>query len=362
MTDLQSILNDLQQPDPAVRLPAIYALTESGNPLAVDALRRLLWDDSKVATHAATIRALGQLGGDRALEPLIRALKHDHATVRDTAAQALGDMGDPRAVDPLTEVLQTGQGMLRATAAESLGKLGDGRAVDALIRALDDERADVRFAAAGALGQLGDARAVNPLIAALDDPAVIYGGAVCEAAAEALQRIGTPEAQAAVEKWHAVWDVISGASVESLIESLRHDLWEVRHSAAYMLGEMKDARAVDPLIAALDEPDLDVRTAAARALGKLGDPRAVGRLIDLLGEPDVRLRRAVIEALGRLRDARAVDPLVALLDVADADLDFAAAEALARIGGKPAQQAIRAWQKRLEENPRFPPERQGDVT
>ena len=256
MTDLQSILNDLQQPDPAVRLPAIYALTESGNPLAVDALRRLLWDDSKVATHAATIRALGQLGGDRALEPLIRALKHDHATVRDTAAQALGDMGDPRAVDPLIEVLQTGRGMLRATAAESLGKLGDGRAVEALIRALDDERADVRFAAAGALGQLGDARAVNPLIAALDDPAVIYGGAVCEAAAEALERVGTPEAQAAVEKWRAVWDVIAGASVESLIESLHHDLWEVRHSAAYMLGEMKDARAVDPLIAALDEPVL----------------------------------------------------------------------------------------------------------
>jgi HEAT repeat protein len=358
MSDLQTILNDLQQPDPAVRLPAIHALVASGNPLAVDALRRLLWDDSKVATHAATIRALGKLGGDHALEPLVRALKHDHATVRDTAAQALGEMGDTRAVEPLIAALQTGQGVLRATAAESLGKLGDARAVEPLMRALKDERADVRFAAAGALGEMGDTRAVEPLIRALDDPAVIYGGAVSEAAAHALDRIGTPDARAAVEKWRAVWDVIAGASAESLIESLHHDLWEVRHSAAYMLGELKDARAVEPLIAALNDPDADVRAAAARALGKLGDAHALERLIDLLAAPDAKLRRAAVEALGRLRDARAVEPLIALLDVAEDDLDFAAAEALARIGDKTGQNAVKAWQKRLEENPRFPPESQ----
>jgi HEAT repeat protein len=182
MADLQELLSMLQHPDPAVRLPAIHALAESGNPLAVEALRRMLWDDSQVATHAATIRALSKIGGERALEPLVYVLRHDHATVRDTAAQALGDLGDARAVEPLIEALQAGQGTLRATAAESLGRLGDARATDSLIRALRDERGDVRFAAAGALGRLGDARAVGPLILALDDPTAVYGGAVCEAA------------------------------------------------------------------------------------------------------------------------------------------------------------------------------------
>ena len=356
MTDLHDLLTMIQHPDPAVRAPAIHALGESGSPLAVEALRRLIWDDSKVATHSATIRALCKLGGDRVLAPLIDALDHPHATVRDTAARVLGDLDAPGAVEPLIAVLRDGLGALRATAAESLGKLGDARAVEPLIAALDDPRDDVRYQAAAALGRFNDARAVTPLIAALDDPATVLDGAVCEAAAASLRQIDTPEARAAADRWQAMWSTLDDSGdMDAMIERLRAPAWETRHAAALLLGGTGDARAIAPLIAALSDPDADVRRAAAEALGTLADPGAVTPLIDLLDDPVITTRRAAIEALGRTGDDRAVAPLIAMLTAAEGDLDFAAAAALDQIGTREATRAVKRWRKSLDDNPRFPP-------
>jgi HEAT repeat protein len=81
-------------------------------------------------------------------------------------------------------------------AAETLGKLGDARAVEPLIAALKED-SGVGEETVEALGRLGDARAVEPLIAALGDE----DWDTCAWAAEALRRIGTPEALAAFEEW-----------------------------------------------------------------------------------------------------------------------------------------------------------------
>lgn len=54
-------------------------------------------------------------------------------------------------------------------AARALGEIGGGDAVEPLVAALRDPREDVRRAAAGALGRIGDERAVEPLSRTLDD-------------------------------------------------------------------------------------------------------------------------------------------------------------------------------------------------
>ena len=85
---------------------------------------------------------------------------------------ALGTIGDERAVEPLIGVLEV-EGWpenwyVRSWAAGALGKIGDTRAVEPLIKALGDNKdKDVFEAAAGALAQIGDARAVEPFIKAL---------------------------------------------------------------------------------------------------------------------------------------------------------------------------------------------------
>lgn len=80
-------------------------------------------------------------------------------------------------------------GRIRRDAANALGELGDNRAVEPLIAALTrnsrlypDREMNARSAAAQALGQIGDSRALKSLIAALDN----WYWIVRHAAAEAL--------------------------------------------------------------------------------------------------------------------------------------------------------------------------------
>jgi HEAT repeat protein len=95
---------------------------------------------------------------------LIRALKYPKSPlVRKSAATALGDLGDERAVEPLIEALQDEDNFVRKMAATACGKLHDRKAVEPLIEALADEDPFVRERAAQALGKIGDSRAVDPL-------------------------------------------------------------------------------------------------------------------------------------------------------------------------------------------------------
>lgn len=102
-----------------------------------------------------------------------------------------------------------------------------------------------------------------------------------------------------------------------------------RERAAYVLGDIGDARAVAPLIAAYGrEHDRFIRLALARALGKIGDPRAVDTLIDALAgrvwTPDCR---HLVEDLARIGGARAIDTLLDLLQRAVYTYGCAAAAA-----------------------------------
>ncbi len=110
------------------------------------------------------------------VERLIKALgdkyrierRHDGMKVRyyisPLAAQALGIIGDERAVKPLIKALRDDNEYKRGNlyfknlsnyAADALGEIGDTRAMEPLIKLLEDEDDDVRNAAEEALEKLG---------------------------------------------------------------------------------------------------------------------------------------------------------------------------------------------------------------
>ena len=103
----------------------------------------------------------------RRLEDYVRNLNHKDMhgkpvrSVRLHAAEALGKIGDERAVEPLIEALNDEDASVRRGAAVALGRLGAERAVEPLIEALNDEEGHVRRGAAVALGRLGYERAVE---------------------------------------------------------------------------------------------------------------------------------------------------------------------------------------------------------
>ncbi|MBE0499848.1 MAG: HEAT repeat domain-containing protein [Desulfuromonadales bacterium] len=150
------------------RYVAAWALGEIGAPDGIPALIRALDDDVMQVRRYAT-RSLVKFN-QGAVDPLIAAL--DTSSERSTAAiiRALGDIGDKRSLDPL---LRHVSGPVRNEAFLALGKLRDSRAEQALIQGLSDTEWQVRMNAAMALGSLGTSLSAAPLRLSLEDEVMV---------------------------------------------------------------------------------------------------------------------------------------------------------------------------------------------
>jgi HEAT repeat protein len=99
--------------------------------------------------------------------------------------------------------------------------------------------------------------------------------------------------------------VIEGAEagiVDKYIAALRHPQAETRLRAAWMLGRMREARAVTALlavVAARGDDDPYLLSAVVKSLGQIGDEQAVPSLAGLLDEPGTSfmVRSAAMHAL-----------------------------------------------------------------
>lgn len=226
-----------------IRANVTGVLGRIGDRRAVQPLIALLSDGNyDIRARAAT--ALGQIGDERALEGLILSL-HDQAwQVRANAAAALGQLHNALAVQSLLNIAYDSDADVRTSVAEALGLIGDNRAMDMLLVMLRDKEPLVSASAAGALGRLGDLRVIPPLAEVLhhphpfvramgayalgylkaasavrdlipllqDDTPIVLAGdptgeEVRDAAAWALDHIGTPQAKAAL---HAHTTTIHG--------------------------------------------------------------------------------------------------------------------------------------------------------
>jgi HEAT repeat protein len=240
----------------------------------------------------------------RNVQGLILALKNRDPKVQYDAAEALGDLGDNRAVEPLATALKNDEfSGVRWKAAEALSKLGS-PAVPVLIGALRHDDDDVRWKAAIALGEIGDPQAIGPLIILLCDEDRF----VKSHAALALGAIGEP-------------------AVDPLLTALREGDGNLRWGAAIALGKIRDPRAIEPLIRALADKYENVRAESASSLAAMGKP-ALGPLLRFLKFSDGPERLEVVTALGELHDTDAIQPLIQVLENADDDERKAIADAL----------------------------------
>jgi HEAT repeat protein len=220
--DVERLMAALTHEEYQVREAAATALGDIGDARAVGPLAAALGDSESVvqsAAHFSLIRF-----GLLAVDPLLDVLNDVNADGRAFAAGLLGLPGNVRAVQPLIATLKDAEQWVRRHAAESLGLIGDPEAVDAIVPLLHDENRLVRETAAEALGRIKDKRAVEPLLTMH-----LYGGSavawalgelgdtraiehlslalrdfdLSEAAKEALEKIGGPEAEQVLAEFHA---------------------------------------------------------------------------------------------------------------------------------------------------------------
>lgn len=282
-TEFDWQLARLEHMHPWTRADAVKAIGRLGGDRALKTLIELLGDE-EYSVHTEAGVALVRLGPSGA-ERLLAALKHDSPRTRKAAAATLHELKDPRAVPPLVETLKDTDPIVRSAAAYSLLHMGDKRAIEPFIAALKDDEVWARRYVAEGLATFGDSRAVGPLIAALTDKDL----KVRTRAADGLGRLGDRRAG------------------DPLIRALQDTHNEVRQAAATALGALGEPRAVAPLLAALKDKHPSVRCASATALGKLGDRLAAQPLKALLQDEYDYVRRAAAEALKRIQ---AADPPV----------------------------------------------------
>ncbi len=327
---------------------AIEALGELGDQRAIEPLLKKLGENS----YREIAEALKKLGAtpEQMVEGYLKALSSNSSYDRRSAAAALGKLGDRRAVEPLIARLEDENSSVRRSAAEALGELGDKRAVEPLLKKLEKDYYYALKATANALGKLGDRRAVEPLLKK-------FGEDGYSEIAAALKKLGASQEQ----------------MVDGYLEALSSNSFDASRSAAEALGKLGDKRAVGPLIARLGDDDFNVRKSAAEALGKLGDQRAVEPLIARLGDKDFSVRHlavmalnklgaspeqmvdgylkvlsshfseargSAVYALGELGDKMAVEPLIARLGDNDSDVRQSAARALGKLGDKRAVEPL----------------------
>lgn len=150
--------------------------------------------DPDAALRAEAARALGSLASPEASPSLVRALRQDaDERTREAAAWALGLIGDDDVIEPLLEALGDTSEVpaVRGQAAESLSSQHNARAIPSLIAMLADPSPEVRYWCAFALGELG-ARAALPALERLaaTDTAIASGhGCVAEEASAAIALI-----------------------------------------------------------------------------------------------------------------------------------------------------------------------------
>ncbi len=236
----------LKHQDWRISIQAVRALGKIHDPRALDQLLEV-FESGNPYLRDTTAVVLGEIGDLRALPVLIEALYDTRMTVKRRAAIGLAKLGTG-AIPALRNVLYSGSGVPQYEAAHALGLMQSddtlrdalhtqetsirGAAVyglktsihlqrtaswaDIFIATSFDDNARTRYDSAEALGYSQNPVAMSRLVELLKDETfalpVGYWNIlhrmsaylrICDAAAEALTRIGTPEALAAVEAWRA---------------------------------------------------------------------------------------------------------------------------------------------------------------
>lgn len=309
---------------------AYVKVVEIGKP-AIPHLSKAL-EDRRKNVRWLSVEALGAIGGEEVLSPLLIALQDKDKDVRRYAASFLGRWGhsNENVISALRKALYDPNPEVVWHAMGSLDRLGDAsykranQLVDSLCAHLEDPNEDQRLNAATALGMIGSSRACGPLVKALAYPG--SSGSYRNTIVDALGKIG------------------SGDAVQPLLELFtnRANKKGIRVSAAFGLQTLADPMINDRVLPFTKSPELWVRCSAARALGFKGNAAAARRLMAIVEdeEEEGRVRESAVVSLGKIGDARAVDVIAQALLQDDASLAREAAQALGKIGSQKAAPAL----------------------
>lgn len=159
---------------------------------------------------------------------IVSDLQADKSETRRNAAKLLGQIGNQRIIPELIKALDDNNWSVREAAVESLGKIGDRTIFPHLLRRFhNDKSLNVRLAIAWSLGEIGEDTGVAPLVEfAIKSPRELRMGFAC---INALRKIASTDAiigliKIANTNFHVPLD-IRKAAIQAII--LTKDKWAI---------------------------------------------------------------------------------------------------------------------------------------
>ncbi len=229
-------------------------------------------NDEDATLRRAAAEGLAE-GDERAIYPLIKALRDDNFGVQDAAMRSLIDIKGECTAYMVLPLLRENS-FLRNTALIILKEIGK-VAVPLLYVLLNDRDDDVRKFALDLIHDIEYCEYPEKLVKMLTDDS---NPNVRSAAAKTLGKLHYTEA------------------VPQLIAALNDEEW-VCFSALESLTELKDESAVAPIVSLLDSPSETSRFAAVEALGTICSPTATQPLVDHLQDADEFMKKTIIKSL-----------------------------------------------------------------
>jgi HEAT repeat protein len=244
------------------------------------------------------ILALGGLGADAGAETVVAALADPADRVRVAAVRVLYARRSSTELAEALAWLPAGRGHSRRLALNALAQLRRPDCADTLAAALTR---------ASGHEPVGDEEValLMTLLEADDGPAA--ADAVLETLVSALADVRDTVADRAQD----LLMLLAPASTEVVISEL--ETGRTPHRAAWVLGRIRDVRAMEPLKRALLHPDARVRAESAAALGELRDPATVEALLRATADCDHLVRTQASWALDRLGSVAVVIGVAALV-------------------------------------------------
>lgn len=206
-SDIKGLVTALKDPNPDTRRAAATALRALGSTTAIPGVQDALMQEGEPELREILVTTLEFLfaqnnsglsttSDSRNIVRLIARLSGNHTEQAIRAAQELGDSREKLTVEALLLTFnnRTLAPRVRLAVAEALLKLQSAPAEITLLAALRSDQWMKRRNAAAVLGQMQADWVVEPLMNALHDPIE----AVRRVSRAALERIGTPEALAAI--------------------------------------------------------------------------------------------------------------------------------------------------------------------
>ena len=281
---VDALLQAIDDEHKKVRVEAIYALGVIGSAsqpkLSEAAVARLLkaLDHYDPAVRAGAARVIGRLGVKSAGDALLKAVNDSKAEVRYASMRALGEIREEHAIQALTEQLSYyGRGEGAWSALDALSRIAHPSSVPLFKTRLADKDPYLRRAAVEGLARTGDAASVEPFVMAVNQ--------------DESEMVRAAMSFALYKKGHVSFlaRLIDFADADSLGPQLQEYFVDLGPSV------------VPTVVTRLQDTDADVRRNLLAILGAVGDQSTVAALTPFKDDRDREVATAATSAIERIK-------------------------------------------------------------